>query len=160
MTALARRDLLGSVAAAALSGLIGAKGISVTEMPSAVPHPDAELLGVCAALGRLRDEWQRLWTFTSDGPDLATEADRAWERYDSEVWPGRTGGLLARLLTLPARTPEGLAAKAAAVCAQDDATSYSGDCHDDACALWASVARDAAGALYQPLGEAGEARRA
>ena len=63
-------------------------------------------------------------------------------------------GLVGRLLVLPAFTGEGLQAKAAAVCALEDAGGYSNRYRDDAFTLWETVVRDAAGAAYRPLGEA------
>jgi len=63
-------------------------------------------------------------------------------------------GLVRRLLVLPAFAGKGLQAKAAAVCALEDAGSYSNRYRDDAFTLWVTVVRDAAGAAYRPLGEA------
>jgi len=122
-----------------------------------VEHPDAELLTVCSQLRAMQDEWQRLWTLTSDGPESVTPADRAFDDYAQQVWPGTDQemgeGLVGRLLVLPAFTGEGLQAKAAAVCALEDAGGYSDRYRDDAFTLWETVVRDAAGAAYRPLGE-------
>ena len=88
--------------------------------------------------------------------ELTTPADHAWQAYSDTVWPGlnfttwrREGrdpaDMPGRLLDLPATTPAGLQAKAAAVLAIDEAASYLTDCRNDTAELWASVIRDAAG---------------
>ena len=124
------------------------------------PNPDAVLLAVCAKLGRRRDRWQELWEPTSPDPEGDTPADRRWWSYNSNVWPGTDqkagGGLAGRLLKLPARTPEGLAAKAAAMAAMEDTGGYTGCSRMDSCDLAMSVARDAAGLAYRPIGEAAQ----
>jgi hypothetical protein len=61
----------------------------------------------------------------------------------------RAADLPALLLTLPARTPEGLQAKAAAVLAISDATAFTGDCREDEIELLRSVVLDAAGEGYR-----------
>ena len=132
------------------------------------PHPDAELLAVCAQLRVMQDEWQRLWTLTSDewtGMDdpPITEADHAWWDYNNHVWPGvyisaselnkrDPNDLPSRLHDFHPVTQEGLRAKAAAVVALDDAASY-GDLRDDGWMLNLSLIRDAAGDAVRPLGE-------
>ncbi|MGI4945582.1 MAG: hypothetical protein ACRYHQ_34305 [Janthinobacterium lividum] len=126
---------------------------------------DAELLMLCARLDELRAEWQRLYDATSDLPELTTPADHAWQDYSDNAWPGVAlaviaGGskprdpadLPARLHDLLATTPEGRAAKAAAILALDEAAAYC-DCRDDICQLYATMLRDVAGAAYRPLGE-------
>jgi len=127
--------------------------------------PDAELLALCVRLGEMQAEWQRLYDATSDAPDLTTPADHAWQDYSHNVWPSVRravifGGskprdpadLPARLHDLPATTPEGREAKAAAILALDDAAGYC-DSRDDICQLYMAMARDVAGAAYRPLGD-------
>lgn len=122
------------------------------------PIPDAALLAVCDQLRAQQAEWQRLWTLTSDGPDNLAPADHEWTTYNRKVWPGMDQeageGPAGQLLDLHPVTPEGLAAKAAAICAMDETSQYTRDCRDDACRLWESVVLDTAGATYAPLGEA------
>ena len=127
------------------------------------PHPNAALLALCAHLDAMRAEWQRLWLLTSDGPDLATKADRAWQEYSDSTWPGiavsdhvlnrlHLTDLPGRLRTLRAVTPEGLKAKARAVMALDNAASYC-DCRNDAAQIWESIVADAAGHDWPRVGE-------
>ena len=61
---------------------------------------------------------------------------------------------MRQLLVLPATTPEGLRAKAAAVLALHDAGDYSDGDRTDQWQIMASVLRDAAGAAAMPLGKA------
>jgi len=129
------------------------------------PHPDAELLAVCARLADQQAEWQEVWAATPDAPD-GGHADVALDEFSQNVWPGyrcadpvrgddTATDLPARLLTLPATIAEGLQAKAAAVLAISDAGSYTGDSRLDEIELLRSVVRDAAGDRYQVLtGEA------
>ncbi|MGI4796951.1 MAG: hypothetical protein ACRYG8_23445 [Janthinobacterium lividum] len=126
---------------------------------------DAELLAVCVRLGEMQAEWQQLYDATSDAPELTTPADHAWQGYSDDVWPGVrraviAGGrkprdpvdLPARLHDLPATTPEGRAAKAAAILALDEAAAYC-DSRDDICQLYMALAHDVAGGAYRPLGD-------
>ena len=143
--------------------LAGAAGLVVAGAASA-GHPDATLLALCARLGEMQAEWQRLWTLTSDGPAIETEADRIWQDYADNVWPGvnishwdaerrRPDDLPAKLLTFRATTPEGLQAKAAAILALDDAAGYQSDYRNDAIELWLSLGIDAAGPARRLVGE-------
>ncbi len=113
-------------------------------------------------LADLQAEWQRLWALTEDdGPE--TDADRAWYAYSEHVWPKTFSrpwpdapsveDVPALLLNLPARTPQGLQAKAAAVLALNEAGSYCRDLRDDSCQLELSLIRDAAGVAHRPLGD-------
>ena len=123
------------------------------------PSPDAALLTLCARLAIMQAEWQRLYDLTSDETALTTPADHAWKRYSDNVWPrtalqprgSDTLDVPAMLLTSPATTREGLAAKAAAVLALDAAATYC-DLRDDSLDLCMSVIRDAAGSAVRPLG--------
>lgn len=127
--------------------------------------PDAELLALCCQLTAMQAEWQRLYDATSDAEKLTTRADFVWQDYSDDVWPGVRvsvfpGGskprdpadLPARLHDLPATTPEGRAAKAAAILALDDAAAYC-DSRDDICQLYMALAHDVAGGAYRPLGD-------
>ena len=129
----------------------------------ALRNPDAALLALCAQLEEMQAEWQRLYDATSDEADLTTPADFAWQAYSDTVWPGLNFTTWRRegrdpadepgcLLDLPATTPAGLQAKAAAVLAIDEAASYLTDCRNDSAELWQSVIRDAAGPAHRPLG--------
>jgi hypothetical protein len=124
-------------------------------------HPDAALLALCSRLAGMQAEWQRLHAATSDdGP--WTEADEAWLRYASTTWPGvgperpehQGEDVPGQLLLHRAATPEGMAAKASAILALDDAAGYTRDCRDDHCALVPSLLEDVAGAQYRPIGDA------
>jgi len=130
-----------------------------------VPHPDADLLAVCARLADHQAQWQSLWAATPDQPDSGPQ-DTAFDEFSQNVWPGyrcadpirgddTATDLPALLLTLPATTAEGLQAKAAAVLAISDAGSYTGDSRLDEIDLLRSVVRDATGGRHQELtGEA------
>ena len=133
-------------------------------MPTA-SHPDAALLAVCARLRHLQAEWQRLWFATSDAPDGdGSPADLILGFYSDWVWPGSRlpdaqrlmpgADLVQSLLDLPATTPDGLQAKAAAVLALDDAGGYSGCDRSDHWRFVMALVRDAAGPAAVPLGEA------
>jgi hypothetical protein len=126
-------------------------------------HPDGELLALCDALAALQAGWQVLWEATPDEPNAGPE-DQAFDTFAKFTWPGtRIADLApgdasgidlpALLLTLPATTPEGLQAKAAAVLAISDANTFTGDCRMDEIELLRSVVRDAAGTSRRPLGE-------
>ncbi|MGI4941841.1 MAG: hypothetical protein ACRYHQ_14985 [Janthinobacterium lividum] len=130
-----------------------------------VPRADAELLALCCQLAVMQAEWQRLYDATSDAEELATHADHAWQGYSDDVWPGVRLAVFAdgrkprdpadipgRLHDLPANTPDGRVAKAAAILALDDAAAYC-DSRDDICQLYALMLRDVAGAAHRPLGE-------
>ena len=143
--------------------LVGAAAtlvVAADGTPNIAPHPDCELLDLCTQLTGMQAEWQRLYDATSDCDDLTTPADHAWQRYSEDVWPrvgfqpceGATPDLPARLLTLPATTPDGLQAKAAAILAMDDAATYC-DLRDDSYALCLSLVRDAAGLDHRPPGD-------
>ncbi len=150
--------MLTAVAATmTLPRVSSAAGIFMTE----IPHPDAALLALCASIADMRIEWQRLWLLTSDGPALETEADRAWQAYSDNVWPGiglsdwnriEPGDVAGELRALRATTPEGLRAKARAIMALDSAASYC-DCRNDAAQLWQSIIEDAAGHDWPRVGE-------
>jgi hypothetical protein len=101
-------------------------GIRTHEHPTfnRVLSADAELLAVCDELAVLQARWQTLWAATPDQPNGGPE-DLAFDTFTSFTWPGTRitdpalGGasgidLPVLLLTLPATTPEGLQAKAAA----------------------------------------------
>jgi hypothetical protein len=140
-------------------------GIRTQEHPTfnRVLSADAELLAVCDELAALQVEWQTVWAATPDDPDGGPE-DIAFDTFSSFTWPGTriadpaldsapVADLPALLLTLPATTPEGLQAKAAAVLAISDADMFTGDCRLDEIELLRSVVRDAAGPTYRPVGE-------
>ena len=123
---------------------------------------DAELLTVCASLADQQAQWQTLWAATPDEPD-GGPVDLAFDTFTEFTWPGtriadRLLGnpsaidLPARLLTLPATTQEGLVAKAAAVLAISDASTFTGDCRPDEIELLRSVAIDAAGLARRLVG--------
>lgn len=124
---------------------------------------DADLLALCAHLRVLQTGWQRLWDATSGVPDGEEgPADLILDRYTAWVWPAvrlaDVSGLTSAadpvrmLLDLPATTPEGLRAKAAAVLALHDAGDYSDRDRADHWQIVAAVLRDAAGAAAMPLG--------
>ena len=126
---------------------------------------DADLLALCAQLRVLQAGWQRLWDATSGMPDgEESPADLILDRYTAWVWPGtmladvagltRDADPVRMLLVLPATTPEGLQAKAAAVLALDDAGGYSGCDRSDHWQIVTAVLRDAAGDAAMPLGDA------
>ena len=126
---------------------------------------DADLLALCAQLRVLQTGWQRLWDATSGTPDgEESPADLILDRYTAWVWPAvrlsDVSGLTSAadpvrmLLDLPATTPEGLQAKAAAVLALDDAGGYSGCDRSDHWQFVMALVRDAAGSAAMPLGEA------
>ena len=153
-----RRRLLASVSAA---GILPADA-------SAAPSPDAELLAACAQLRGLEDEWNRLYAATTDADELITPADHAWQTFSDDVWPGialsaqrRRGDardpadLPRRLLELRASTPEGLAAKAAAILALEDAGCWC-ELRDDSFDFTRSLLKDAAGALHRPMADGTE----
>ena len=140
--------------------LAGAAGVVVAGAAPAA-HPDAALLTLCAQLEAMQAEWQWRWTLTSDGPALETEADRAWQAYSDDVWPGiglsdwnriEPGDLAGELRALRATTPEGLKAKARAIMALDHAATYC-DCRNDAAQLWQSIIEDVAGPCWSRVGE-------
>ncbi len=123
-----------------------AEGVQISD----TPHPDAALLSLCAQLRDMQAEWQRLYDLTPDD-GARTSADEVWERYASHVWPGvgPVGPWLApdedvpgRLLLHHPSTLEGLAAKAAAILALDDAAHYTRDCRDDAFEMQESLLKD------------------
>lgn len=118
-----------------------------------LPSPDAELLSVCTQLNRQQAEWQRLWVLTSDGPELLTQADKALNDYYEDVWPGFSGCLAERLISLRASTVEGMIAKAVAILAMDDAGGYFTICRNDAWDIAHSLVEDVAGAQRRPVGE-------
>ena len=121
--------------------------------------PDAALLALCAQLDDMHAEWQRLYDATSDADELTTPADHAWRAYSDDVWPhtalqpkGSTApDVPALLLTHPATTLEGLQAKSAAILAINAAADYC-DLRDDGLDLALSLARDAAGIAFCPVG--------
>ena len=126
---------------------------------------DADLLALCARLRGLQAEWQRLCDATSDVPGGdGSPADLIFEFYSNWVWPGACLPDAQRLmpgtdpvrllLDLPATTPDGLQAKAAAVLALDDAGGYSGCDRSDHWQFVMTLVRDAAGTAAMPLGEA------
>ncbi|MGI4797620.1 MAG: hypothetical protein ACRYG8_26960 [Janthinobacterium lividum] len=127
------------------------------------PHPDAELLALCHRLQDMQAEWQRLYDATSDEPRLTTTADHAWDDYTNHVWPGiRIASSIfhkqphpddqpGQLLRLPATTPEGQAAKAAAILALDEVAGYC-DLRDDSIEMMHSLLRDVAGIETHHLG--------
>ena len=126
---------------------------------------DADLLVLCAQLRVLQVEWQRLWNATSGTPDSEeSPADLILDRYTAWVWPAvrlsDVSGLtlaadpVRMLLDLPATTPEGLQAKAAAVLALHDAGDYSDRDRADQWQIVAGLLRDVAGAAAMPLGRA------
>ena len=132
-------------------------------MSRRITRSDAALFALCAQLEDMQAEWQRLYDLTSEEDELTTPADHAWQAYSDNTWPGlclspwtskgrNPADLPAQLVDLPATTPAGLQAKAAAVLALDEATGYLSDCRNDSAELWASVVRDAAGNAYRPLG--------
>ncbi len=126
---------------------------------------DADLLALCAQLRVLQAGWQRLWDATSGTPDgEESPADLILDRYTAWVWPAvrlsDVSGLTSAadpvrmLLDLPATTPEGLRAKAAAVLALDDAGDYSDRDRADQWQLVAALLREVAGTAAMPLGAA------
>ena len=79
---------------------------------------DADLLVLCAQLDTMQAEWQRLYDATSDAGPLTTPADRAWQDYSDNVWPGvriaiwgnrppHPNDMPSRLRTIRATTAEG-----------------------------------------------------
>ena len=126
---------------------------------------DAALLALCAQLRVLQVRWQRLWDATSGTPDgEESPADLLLDRYAAWVWPGtmladvagltRDADPVRMLLVLPATTPEGLQAKAAAALALDDAGNYSDGDRSDHWQIVTAMLRDAAGDAAMPLGDA------
>jgi hypothetical protein len=124
----------------------------------------SELLSVCARLADLQAQWQGYWAATPDEPNGGPD-DIVFKSFSTWNWPGvRLGDwahedssvidLPALLLTLPATTTEELRAKAAAVLAISDVSDYTGDCRTDEMELLRSVARDAAGPAFRPVGHA------
>ncbi len=112
----------------------------------------------------MQAEWQRLYNATSDDDDLTTPADSAWQAFSDDVWPGVRAAsrawrddhynphdLPGQLRHLRATTPEGIAAKAAAILALDDAGAWT-DLRDDSYQLNRSLLEDAAGALHTAIG--------
>ena len=80
-----------------------------------VRHLDRKLLDLCDHLRTMQAEWQRLWAACpEDGHPCP--AEDAHEAYAANVWPGH-GDPALRLAKLPATTPDGLQAKAAAMLA-------------------------------------------
>ena len=132
---------------------------SDTAWQVAAGYYDAALLALCAQLEDMRAEWQRLYDATSDADELTTPADHAWRAYSDDVWPhtalqpkGSTApDVPALLLTHPATTLEGLQAKSAAILAINAAADYC-DLRDDGLDLALSLARDAAGIAFCPVG--------
>ena len=118
--------------------------------------PDAELLALCVSLKEMQAEWQRLYDATSDSGPLTTPADHAWKEYSDMVWPAiklassafhrqpHPDDVPGRLLRICAMTPEGQAAKAAAILALDDVASWC-DLRDDSIEMMHSLLRDVAG---------------
>ena len=130
-----------------------------------VPNADAELLDVCAKLRERQAEWQRLWAAVSEDSDGKSPEDRALDDYSERVWPGtrvrkvHDEDLPAQLLNLCATTPEGRAAKAAAIVAMEDVYDYLDIeiCgRDDDSDLQMSALRDCAGGARIPVGEDAE----
>ena len=125
---------------------------------------DADLLGLCAQLRVLQLRWQRLWDAALGSPDGDGPADLLLDRYTAWVWPGTeladVAGLapaadpVRSLLTLPATTPEGLQAKAAAVLALHDASDHSDRDRADQWQIVAALLREVAGTAAMPLGKA------
>ena len=125
---------------------------------------DADLLALCAQLRVLQVRWQRLWDAALGSPDGDGPADLLLDRYTAWVWPGTeladVAGLASAadsvrmLLVLPATTPEGLQAKAAAVLALHDASDYSESNRDDHWQIVAALLREVAGTAAMPLGKA------
>ena len=148
MAAATRRAILG--AGLSLAATSASAGVNLHR---AKKSPDADLLTLCATLEKMRAEWQRLYDATSEEDELTTPADFAWRNYSDHVWPlvhsnsfTAPAGVVdypAKLLTLRATTPEGIQAKAAAIVAMDEASSYC-DGRDDSYALCLSLLRDAA----------------
>ena len=155
-----RRALL-AVPAAAFAGkinhLVSEQMVASTNRHRAYKHSDAALLALCAQLEEMQTEWQRLYDATSDEDEITTAADRAWQDYSDHVWPlvhSNSAGafdLPAKLLAMPATTPEGVRAKAAAVLAIEDAAAYCDD-RDDGRELILSVLRDLVGTAYRSPG--------
>ena len=124
------------------------------------------MLALCAQLRVLQSRWQRLWSVAAEGAAEGddTPADLMLDRYAAWVWPGTMLADLSglsliadparRLLDLPATTPEGLQAKAAAVLTLHDAGDYSDCDRSDHLQIVAAVLRDAAGTAAMPLGKA------
>ena len=121
-----------------------------------IAHPDAELLGLCVSLREMQAEWQRLYDATSDAGPLTTPADHAWKDYSDTVWPAiklassafhrqpHPDDMPGRLLRIRAMTPQGQAAKAAAILALDDVASWC-DLRDDLMEMMHSLLRDVVG---------------
>ena len=145
--------------------------MSAASQSGYIAHPDSDLLALCARLAEMQAEWQRLWEPTRDDWRLddppITEADHAWLRFNDYVWPGinlvcqwrgppgsrHPDDVLGRLHDIPATTPEGLRAKAAAILAAEDAGCYGADLRDDASQLIESVLKDVAGPARCLMGE-------
>ena len=125
---------------------------------------DADLFALCAQLRVLQAGWQRLWDAASAAPDDDGPADLILDRYTAWVWPavklsdvpGLTPAAdpVRTLLDLPATTPEGLQAKAAAILALHDAGDYSDRDRADQWQLVAALLREVAGSAAMPLGTA------
>lgn len=128
------------------------------------PAGDADLLALCTHLRVLQARWQRLWDAASGSPDGDGPADLILDRYTAWVWPAvklsDVSGLTSAadpvrmLLDLPAATPEGLRAKAAAVLALHDVGDYSDRDRADQWQIVAALLRDVAGAAAMPLSKA------
>ena len=124
---------------------------------------DADLLALCARLRVLQTGWQRLWDAASGSPDGDGPADLILDRYTAWVWPAvrlsDVSGLtiaadpVRMLLVLPATTPEGLRAKAAAILALHDAGDYSDRDRADQWQIVAALLREVAGTAAMPLGK-------
>lgn len=94
-----RRAMLTT--SAAVLTLVGTARLAV-----AAAHPDAELIGTCAAFNALHAEMTALW----DGPDT-TEAEDAAMVAAVPIFD-RMEALVARMGTLRAVTPDGIHARA------------------------------------------------
>ena len=104
--------------AATRRGLFGITGamllLSAAEAgPAKAAELDGELLACCAEVLAIDRESDRLWSIIAAMPDdSADEAPHvAYEAFSDSTTP-RWSTLVARICTLPARTPEGLRAKA------------------------------------------------
>jgi len=96
MSTLSRRLLLGTTAGLAAVGSLATKA-------AAAERPDAELLAACRSFNRLYGEIQRIDADGNDTPESECNGIvDAW-------WNG-----LNAIIDMPARTPEGIQAKAGA----------------------------------------------
>jgi hypothetical protein len=135
-TATSRRALLGGGAALAVVAAVPAAS------PDAGQHPNGELLALIAGWWATIAETDALLGPVEDLPSADPRWQAAWQRHSDELSP-RFHELKWRIATTPARTPDGLRAKAHAarrLAGLDVNTAPCGDA-----ALFASLVHDVLG---------------